>query len=142
MVKIKNNTKFYDLLHELEDSDPNWFENVGEERNLNQYIDDGAYDIPVEKIYRQRDLLKQIRMIMDTQSRSWKSNARRAGIRLYVTFYRQYGLSYEQISKIMDIPNSTLRHDYAELGFTELLKDDYRISLVDRYGNILSQKEI
>lgn len=125
-MRIKNDQEFYDWLHELEDQDSNWFDNIGSELKLNQYVDDGNVQIDVAQIAKERRHLAKIRnRIGVNQSSTWGSNSdNRNGVRIKVTIYRQYNLSYEEIAKILEIPASTIRHEYRELAPGEKIDVD------------------
>lgn len=128
-MRIKNNEDFYEHLHEMEDQDSGWFEHVGNEVRLNVYADDGDPYTPVKLIQYERKQLRQIREFIEPEYHGWKNESKRDGMRLLVTLYRQYKLNYDEISKIIGIPASTIRHDYKELDYGEELHGDYRIKL-------------
>lgn len=141
-MRIKKNKEFYRLLQGLENYDPQWFVNVGKEIKPNVFVDDGNYKVPVEKIMLEREVLFQLRKIEnpDLQYRIWRTNERKEGIRLYVTFYRQFDLTYKQIAELLNIPYSTLRHDYPELRIDETISKDYKPT-TDVFGRELMGHE-
>ena len=126
-MRIKNNQRFYDLLHELEDKDPNWHDHVGTELHLDEYADDGDPYTEVGVIKFERNRLKKIRELVEPEYHGWRTSSKRDGIRLFVTMYRQYRLSYAEISDLLGIPASTIRHDYHEAAVGEVLDGDYRL---------------
>lgn len=141
-MRIKKNKEFYRLLQGLENYDPQWFVNVGKEIKPNVFVDDGNYKVPVEKIMLEREVLLKLRKIEnpDLQYRIWRTNERKEGIRLYVTFYRQFDLTYKQIAELLNIPYSTLRHDYPELRIDETISNDYKPT-TDVFGRELMGHE-
>lgn len=86
-MRIKHDQEFYDWLHELEDQDSKWFDNIGSELKLNQYVDDGNTQVDVSKIAQERRNLAKIRnRIGVNQSSTWGSNSEnRNGVRVKAT---------------------------------------------------------
>ena len=142
MVNIKNNKDFYDKLHELEDLDPDWFNHVGQESRLNTYIDDGDLNTAVKDVIKERNLLKEVRDKLQTDPQLWRSAAKKDAIRLLVTYYKRFDLSNKEISQILNIPESTIRHDYRPLKPGEKIHPKFEVELRDRFGKHLSPNEI
>ena len=42
MKRVANNRRYYGLLHQLENLDPKWSENIGKEGKLNNYYTEGG----------------------------------------------------------------------------------------------------
>ena len=142
MVNIKNNKDFYDKLHELEDLDPDWFIHVGQESRFNNYIFFWGLKNGVKDINKERNLLKEVRDKLQTDPQLWRSAAKKDAIRLLVTYYKRFDLSNKEISQILNIPESTIRHDYQPLKPGEKIHPKFEVELRDRYGKHLSPNEI
>ena len=145
MVRIHNNEEFWEELHNIEASDPDFFKNVGQEDRLNHYIDDGNPEIDVHLISQERRQLERIREklgLVSQRRRAFRSPAKRDSIRLVVTYYRKFGLNYHEIADEMNIPYSTLRHDYPELKKDEQLHNHFAVELQDKFGKHLSPDEL
>lgn len=131
-MRVKNSKKFYDWLHSLEDADEEWYVHVGEELWTNKYSDDGDPLLTADQIIQERRTLALLRDEIDVKAEArngWRSAKQRDGIRLLVTVYRQYGLRYDEISKLLHMSSSTLRHDYRALEPGEIIDVDYRTVL-------------
>lgn len=144
--RIKNNDDFYDKLHAMEDFDPEWFLHIGTEtvRNSNQYAGAGKFDKRFSAKQNAKHTLKLRSMLQDVrqalhqseveQQHPWRTGAQRDSIRLKVTIYRSFGLSYPEIGRIIGEKPSTIRHSYTPFKKGEKLKNDYRLILRDHNG--------
>ena len=54
-MRIKNNKDFYRKLHALEE-DEEWYNNVGQESDLNVYMDDGNPEADVRTVIKSSGL--------------------------------------------------------------------------------------
>lgn len=79
---------------------------------------------------------------MQTDPQLWRSAAKKDAIRLLVTYYKRFDLSNKEISQILNIPESTIRHDYQPLKPGEKIHPKFEVELRDRYGKHLSPNEI
>lgn len=143
-MRIKNSKDFYLLLHELELEDPLWYQHVGAESKLNVYLDDGDLDTDQATIIANRKRLKRLREMIEVENsfRMWRTPGRRAAMRLIVTYYHNFGLKTKEISQLLKIPASTIRHDYPPLKEGELLDPGYKLALHDKYGRRLDVREL
>lgn len=144
MINIHNNEEFWQSLHELEE-DPYYYEHVGNESRTNVYIDDGDPNVDVEIVARERRQLKKVRELLGLSTgikKKSRSNPKRSAIRLMVTWYRQFDLTYREIAKLLEMPYSTIRHDYPALKPQEKLKGDFTIELRDKFGRHIKANEI
>ncbi|HAM86074.1 hypothetical protein [Limosilactobacillus mucosae] len=132
-MRIKNNKDFYRKLHDLEE-DEEWYNNVGRESSLNVYMDDGNPKAPVKDVIKGRRILKEIRKQLDVKPQSWRTGSKRDAVRLEVTYYANFGLSTAEISELIGIPASTLRHNYQPFKPGETINSDVRVELRDEWG--------
>lgn len=145
--RIKNNSEFYKKLHELEALDENWIDHLGAEtvRNSGNYAGAGEFDDKLtnaENAKRTLQIsakLQEIRQTLPQEQHPWRTGAQRDAIRLKVTIYRNFGLSYPEISKILHEKPSTIRHSYKPFGKREKLKADYRLILRNDNGRHITQ---
>ena len=118
---------------------------MGQEDRLNHYIDDGNPEVDVHLISKERRQLERIREklgLVSQRRRAFRSPAKRDSIRLVVTYYCKFGLNYHEIADEMNIPYSTLRHDYPELKKDEQLHNHFAVELQDKFGKHLSPDEL
>ena len=138
-MRVKNSTEFFQKLHELEE-DPLWWEHIGDEDALNHYMSTGSLDISHEDVKKERQLLRELRDNLGISEQAWTNSAQRDGLRLWVTMYRNYGLTYDQIAEVLNIPASTIRTNYRELKPFEMLTSDYAVYRRDHAGRIISHR--
>lgn len=131
MKNINDSTEFYDLLYQLEDLDQDWFLNVGTEAGLNHYIDDGNIYVGAKTVGKERQLLKKLRKCINVGKRDWRNQEEVAAIRLSVTFYKNFGLSNREVSLILNVSESTLRHDYPALRPNEKITTKLKLEEVN-----------
>lgn len=132
-MRVKNNQDFYRALHALEE-DPKWFTHVGQESGLDQYIDDGDPQTDVKTVLEDRKRLKKVRKMLQVNPQAWRTGSKRDTVRLVVTYYARFGLSYKDMSGILHIPVSTLRHGYPPFKENEVINSDLRVELRDKFG--------
>ncbi|WP_289461276.1 hypothetical protein, partial [Lactobacillus intestinalis] len=106
------------------------------------YIDDGDLNTAVKDVIKERNLLKEVRDKLQTDPQLWRSAAKKDAIRLLVTYYKRFDLSNKEISQILNIPESTIRHDYQPLKPGEKIHPKFEVELRDRFGKHLSPNEI
>ena len=122
-MRVKNNQDFYRALHALEE-DPKWFAHVGQESGLDQYIDDGDPQTDVKTVLEDRKRLKKVRKMLQVNPQAWRTGSKRDTV----------GLSYKDMSGILHIPVSTLRHGYPPFKENEVINSDLRVELKDKFG--------
>ena len=69
MKRVANNRRYYELLHQLENLDPKWSENIGKEGKLNNYYTEGDVNVPGEVIIKCREILAELRAMVDVIER-------------------------------------------------------------------------
>lgn len=111
MKRVANNRRYYELLHQLEDLDSKWSEHIGKEGKLNNYYTEGDVNVPGEVIIKCREILAELRAMVDVIERRYQNEDSRVATRLLVTLYNDFGLSNKEIAEIFDYNESTLRHD-------------------------------
>ena len=136
-MRIKNNKDFYRKLHALEE-DEEWYNNVGQESDLNVYMDDGNPEADVRTVIKDRKALKEIRKQLGVNPQAWRTGSKREAVRLQVTYYKNFCLSTAEISEILDISASTLRHNYLPFKPGEKISNDVRVELRDEWGRHVS----
>lgn len=134
MKNIKNLKNFYLKLHKLEKMDNEWWFHVGSESSPGIYIDDGSPKINGTLVAKERRQLKVIREMLGIHKRGYFSESQRDAVRLVVTYYKKFGLRNSEISQLLDLSESTLRHDYPALKDKEKLHPQIILKLRDQYG--------
>lgn len=142
MGSIHNDKEFYRYLHQLEDQDDLWYEHVGMESKPNVYVDDGDVNVPVKVVFNERQLLKKLRKTLNPNPQIYRKKAKRDAIRLHTTFYSLFGLTNKEISILLQIPESTVRHDYRPLKPGEVLEGDFEVELHDKFGKHLRPEDL
>lgn len=137
MLRVKDIGLFYRTIHELESLFPNWWEVVGIETE-NGFIDTSNVDDDPAKIFRSRELLMILRdQLGVAKARQWRGAQRKNAIRLKVTYYANFGLKPKEIATLLNIPASTIRHDYPPLKDGEMLEPSYELQVHDKFGRHL-----
>ncbi|AKM50887.1 hypothetical protein EFR39_01120 [Limosilactobacillus fermentum] len=138
MKRVANNRRYYELLHQLENLDPKWSENIGKEGKLNNYYTEGDVNVPGEVIIKCREILAELRAMVDVIERRYQNEDSRVATRLLVTLYNDFGLSNKEIAEIFDYNESTLRHDYPAFKDGEVVPINPFVKLKDEYGKHIS----
>ena len=81
---------------------------------------------------------KEIRKQLGVNPQAWRTGSKREAVRLQVTYYKNFGLSTAEISEILDISASTLRHNYLPFKPGEKISNDVRVELRDEWGRHVS----
>lgn len=142
-MRIKDNAEFYEYLHHLEDTDPEWFVTVGDEVDLNHFVSPNKL-VDRKRVSSLRKNLKRLRQILiNDENPIYNYDEDRLGIRLLVTLYHNYGLNTNEISALLKIKPNTLRRNYPELKLAESIKDasEYQVVLRNRSGHRLGSQE-